>query len=302
MPDGDWMNFERNDGAVFRQATYLINELRARGLEACMLTTFVPEDGHVCECDVKELLRKELPLERISGGLCRYCGGYLKALDDWYGAGGTTDDLVVVSRYEPADRITEYVLGLPIHGNARPGRVRALRALSLHDRDGCDLLNVPLKTMQRITGARRPQDVPLILADLSRALEIEGGLELEKRDYMRDDHSIGEAWDWKVRPRIAVKREFRATERSMNLGRFKMQTTSPTVAERIKHVEEQLERQKRDIEELARQVGITFDDEAVTEAVERLLEDLDSFCGNSGMGVRVLTKPLHRSHPTDAHW
>jgi hypothetical protein len=215
MPDGDWKNFERNRGAVLRQSMYVLHELRELGVRAFMLTTPVPDGTTECECKTKDLLRDQLPFERVTDGkTCRYCGGYLKAIDDWYGAGGATDDLVVFIRETPTRKINEHVLGLPIHGNAKPGRARALRGLSLHDRDGLDLLNVPLKTLQKITAARRPKDVPEILDDLRGALEIEGSLEIVKREYPSHDLSVGVAWDWVERPTIRVKPEFRAVKES----------------------------------------------------------------------------------------
>jgi hypothetical protein len=233
IPDGDWTNFDRNHGAVFRQTMYVLTELRELDVRALMLTTPVPEGTSECRCKVKDLLARNLPFERVSEAkTCSYCFGYLKAFDDWYGADGATEDLVVFDREVPTGRINLHVFGLPIHGNAKPGRARALRGLSLHDRDGCDLLDVPLKTLQQIMGARRPQDVPVILEDLSDALEIDGKLEIEKRPYVREDFSVGEAWDWVERPRIRVKPEFRAGERSLTLGEFRNDLENPATMER----------------------------------------------------------------------
>jgi hypothetical protein len=158
VPDGDWTNFKRNRGAVFRQAMFVLTELRELETHAYMLTTPVPDGTEACECDVKDLLARDLPFRRISEDkTCCYCGGYLKAFDDWYGAGGATEDLLVLDREVPMGLIATHALGLPIHGLSKPGRARALRGLSLHDREGCDLLDGPLKTLQRIMGARRPR-------------------------------------------------------------------------------------------------------------------------------------------------
>jgi hypothetical protein len=221
VPDGDWTNFKRNRGAVFRQAMYVLTELGRFGVHAFMLTTPVPDGTSECECDVKDLLRRELPFVRISDEkICGYCGGYLKAFDDWFGAGGASEDLVVHNRELPLGQINVHVFGLPVHGNAKPGLARALCGLSLHDRDGCDLLNVPLKTLQRIMCARRPQDVPRALEDID-ALTINGSLEIEKRPFVRTDGSIGTAWDWERRPEITVRDQFRAIERTQPFGEFR---------------------------------------------------------------------------------
>jgi hypothetical protein len=52
-------------------------------------------------------------------------------------------------------------------------------------------------------------------------------------------------------------------------------TTAPTIAERLTRAEVELERQREICIEVARQVGITFDDAGVTDAVERFLEEFE---------------------------
>jgi hypothetical protein len=50
--------------------------------------------------------------------------------------------------------------------------------------------------MQKILGADKPHKAIDILRDLAAALEIDGTLEITKRDYIRDDGTPGTAWDW----------------------------------------------------------------------------------------------------------
>jgi hypothetical protein len=233
--DADWMDFPRNRGAVFRQAMYTQTLYRERGIEAYMVSPPVSGVGTKCRCDPKSLLAHNLAhngFERIFdpplggaklGGYCPYCGGYFKGHDEWYGAGGTTGDLFVTDRQPPYARISEFVLGLPLHKNAKPGRARALRGLSLHGWNqalGVNLLDVPLKTLQKIMNARRPQDVPAILKDLAGALEIPGSLEIEKREYLDDELKTRVVWDWVKRPRFHVKPEFQAQEQFITHSEF----------------------------------------------------------------------------------
>jgi len=117
----------------------------------------------------------------------------------------------------------DFILGLPIDRRKRPGRQRALGGLSLHGWNqalGVNLLDVPLKTLHKITGARRPQDVPAILEDVADALELSGSLEIEKREYLDDNLRTRVAWDWVRRPRIHVKPEFQAQERFIAHNEF----------------------------------------------------------------------------------
>jgi hypothetical protein len=76
-------------------------------------------------------------------------------------------------------------------------------------------------------GARRPQNVQEILEDLHGAVDVRGSLEIVKRHYRRDDGTPGEAWDWKKRPTITVRQEFRASERRLTLGEFKASEGEP---------------------------------------------------------------------------
>jgi hypothetical protein len=47
----------------------------------------------------------------------------------------------------------------------------------------------------------------------------------------------------------------------------------PTIAERISRLERECTRQRGEIDEVARQVGLRFDDEAVQEAVDEFLKE-----------------------------
>jgi hypothetical protein len=223
--DADWMDFARNRGAVFRQTMYVQTLYRERGIEAYMCAPPVSGLMRKCACDPKKLLAWGYPFVRIIDRFlcCCYCGGYSKGHDEWYGAGGTTGDLKVIDRQPPYALISQFVLGLPIHGLAKPGRARALRGLSLHgwvEALGCNLLDVPLKTLQKIMNARRPQDVPEILEDIADALEISGSLEIEKKHEYNDDFGKRIVWDWVKRPRIHVKPEFQAQERFTTHSEF----------------------------------------------------------------------------------
>jgi hypothetical protein len=279
VPDGDWAQFERNRGAVLRQTMYVVHELREIGVHVAMLTTPVPEGTKECGCDLKELLREGRSFERVAGdGTCNYCGGYLKAIDDWYGAGGTADDLIVFKHLTPFAAIAAHVLGLPIHGNAKAGRVRALRALSLHDQQHGDFysLDVPLKTLQKIMGARKPHDIPRILEDLTGALEIEGSIAIDnmkKRPYIReDDHSIGEAWDWKMRPTIRVRPEYKTLRQRHRFADWKECENDVTTAQ-YQEVRRHLSEQDKALAKILRSVNAielkvtTGDDSALIDHI-----------------------------------
>jgi hypothetical protein len=283
--DADWMDFERNRGAVFRQAMYMQTLYREGGIEAYMIAPSVSGTSQKCACEVKGLLARRLPSKRIftptrgeragHGGWCRYCGGYFKGHDEWYGAGGTTGDLRVHVRQPPYARISQFVLGLPIHRHAKPGRARALRGLSLHgwvEALGVNLLDVPLKTLQKIMGARRPQDVPAILEDVQGALGISGSLEIEKREYLDDDLKTRVAWDWVKRPRIHVKPEFQPQERFVTHSEFwrtrNMNTTMQLDPETKASIE-YLVRREREREEWERADDAARLESLLTQQVER---------------------------------
>jgi hypothetical protein len=139
----------------------------------------------------------------------------------------------VLDRTPPFAAIAAYVQSLPIHGNRKPRAAKALHRLSLHDRDGqeLDFLNVPLKTLQQIMGASRPQVVPDIIEDLGQAVAVEGSLEMDVRQYLRDDLTVGDAYDWVERPKIKVRDPFRTHERTMTLREFEEESSDVTTAQ-----------------------------------------------------------------------
>jgi hypothetical protein len=100
---------------------------------------------------------------------------------------------------------------------------------------GVNLLDVPLKTLEKIMGARRPRDVLAILEDLADALLISPApewLEIEEREWRDDDlKRRGVVLDWVKRPDIHVKPEFQAEERFISHNEFwrTRQVTTVTV-------------------------------------------------------------------------
>lgn len=209
-PDADWANFERNHGAVFRQATYVQTIFREQGVEAFILAPPCPEGAPECDCK---------PGEVGDDGLCARCGGYLKGFDDWYAAGGSTNDLVVLDRRAPEAEIAAFVGSLAISHQRKARTARALRGLSLHDLSDRDLLDVPLKTLQRIMALRKPKDVPEVLRDLTGALDVSGSLEVEKCLWWNEEKNrYYTVSDWTKRPLIVLREEFRASERTVRVG------------------------------------------------------------------------------------
>jgi hypothetical protein len=74
--------------------------------------------------------------------------------------------------------------------------------------------------------------------------------------------------------RRTIQRMRRVSPNSPKGEEKHMHTGTPTIAERITAAEVELERQKEITAEVARQVGLTFDDAGVTEAVERFLDEI----------------------------
>lgn len=208
-PDADWENLERNKGAVFRQAMYVQTHLRDEGVRTMILAPCGFFYDRECKCKPGKA--------QFDGLICIKCGGYLKGFDDYNAAGGTADYLWALDRREPWEHIFEFVYSLPIDPQRKNRTARALRGLSLHDR--YDLLDVPLKTMQRIMRARKPHDVPQIIAELQPALHVDGSLEIVKREFYDEKKERWfPVWDWLRRPTIHVREPFSAKE---EIGRLK---------------------------------------------------------------------------------
>jgi hypothetical protein len=225
VPDADWIDFTRNRGAVFRQAMYVRTVLRDEGIHAYIAAPPAPDGVGQCKCE---------PVgHTLNGTTCEKCGGYFKGVDDFLGAGGTIDNLRVLDREEPLAEIWAHVddeLDIPYQRRKRD--VAALIGLSLHDRDG--LLNVPLKTLQRIIGTWKPQLVSEILQELGDAVVIFGSLAISKQERKREDGTIAIVWDWDERPTIHVRDDLRAIETETRFAEFwqKRKENSVTTVDR----------------------------------------------------------------------
>jgi hypothetical protein len=276
-PDADWMDFDLNRGAVFRQAMYLRTVYREVGVDAHVVAPRVSPGQIQCKCKPVGLIA--VPAEGVEDGTtCYDCGGYLKGDDDYFGAGGKVENMSVLDREEPLDHIYAFVDGLPIPRQRKPRTRRVLCGLSLHDRDDYNLLNAPLKTFQKMTGARRPEDVCDILEDLRDALNVEGSLEIAKQEYVRDDATIAIAWDWIERPRIRVRDEFRATEQQPRFEDFWAQRSNMTLKQleaRVSRLESSNAQLESGVSQLREQVEY-IEGNSIVSGFENLLESEDA--------------------------
>jgi hypothetical protein len=207
VPDADW----RENDLVITQAMMARQHLRRRhGIDAYVAAPPVPENP-----------------ERDAGGKLKHNG-----VDDFLADGWTVEDLVVVNREVPADKIREWVrwqdAGMEVLRDSE-----VLQCLALHAGHGGRWLDGSLKErpgeLHRSFSAytsllgwsdyRRVKRAIEALADLpglesDRAITIEkGGLELAEPELKLG----GGEWywselDWEDRPRITVAPEFRAIE------------------------------------------------------------------------------------------
>jgi len=176
VPDADWFH----NPAVDRQAIYVREIIRGQGLQAHIAAP--PTDG-------------------LESGI--------KGVDDFLGVGGgVIDGLVVRGKEAPHDRIAAWGLTKPYSDSS----VKALRGLSLHA-DGEGRIYVPVGTLAKVVGTTNYSRVVPLLDRISDAIEIDGDLEIltveRTNPKTQKVHRISE---WKVRPRITVRPEFRAEE------------------------------------------------------------------------------------------
>jgi hypothetical protein len=165
------------------------------------------DDQRQCKCE---------PVGRTSNGAdCDLCGGYLKGIDDFLGAGGTIGDLLLTDREAPQSIDDWAWAGSWSRVERRRRAGYALEGLALHaNEEGSAYL--PLGTLARIMGVRK-RDVLATLEDLSNAIDVEGSLATEVEVW-----NGREILDWVERPTIFVKPEFRAIEKpdAVRLGGF----------------------------------------------------------------------------------
>lgn len=212
VPDADWYF----NPAVARQALYVRETIRSQGVQSFIAAPPVEDGQEPCKC----------PRPKIDqdGRYC-LCGGFLKGVDDFLGAGGVIDGLVVRDREAPLGVITEWAYGRPYSIQLR----RSLTGLSLHADDNGEI-SVPAGTLVRITETHRKDRLVGRLDRLAvaGAIEIHGSLELvttERPRILKGGQKIKgqkvRVVEWKDQPTIVVHREFRAIE----------PPTIPTIAE-----------------------------------------------------------------------
>ena len=210
IPDADWFS----NPLVERQALLLRSCIRRAGAaRAFIAAPPVWEEMHECKCN---------PCKWMASGVCLTCGGYLKGVDDWRGVYGDIDDLMVLGREAPF-WISAWTDCLNVRSDRRRRAMYALEGLSLHanyDPESKVPLgghSRPIGTLTRIMGGIRTRAVVDTLRDLSGALEIDGSLETEVKEWASVDHDTGQVrivrvLDWITRPTIVVKPAFRAED------------------------------------------------------------------------------------------
>ena len=212
VPDADWIS----NPQVELQAYYVRSCVRRSGLRAHIAAPPVQHGQEKCECS---------PGGRTSNGrTCDACGGFLKGVDDFLGAGGTIDGLIVSGREAPHDSIDSWKPDAT-ENLARVQRARrALTELSQHANDDGSLYT-PISTLARIEAIRK-RAVVETLDDLAGAIEVEGSLATDVKDWWYIDEATGEVHvarvlDWIERPTIVVRRDFRAVKNpDVTVGEF----------------------------------------------------------------------------------
>jgi hypothetical protein len=212
-PDADW----HFNPQVDRQALLVRSCLRSEGVQA--ETAAPPVEADLPECECK-------PVGRITTGTtCAHCGGYLKGIDDWLGAGGTIDDLTVRLREAPLDQIYAWahtVTGTGLRLDRIQRAVHALEGLSLHERGWDHDLEGPYVELSRPSLARimglgnRTRGLEATLDDLADTFTHTGRLDAETLVYKKGKPVT----DWIERPRISVRPQFRCEPDSKSLGEF----------------------------------------------------------------------------------
>jgi hypothetical protein len=125
-----------------------------------------------------------------------------KGVDDWLGRGGTLEGLVLHGREVP-EAVTQWIAWFTELRNMR--LQYALEGLSLHADDAGRHLR-SLGALARIMGMQK-RDVPRALEDLNEAVVVHGSTETEVKIW-----NGVKIMEWKERPIMEVREEFRATE------------------------------------------------------------------------------------------
>ena len=212
VPDADWID----NLDVDRQALLVRSCIRRAGMPAYIAAPPVQVGLSQCKCE---------PVGRTSNGrMCEDCGGYFKGVDDFLGAGGTVDDLIVHGREAPVDRIDRW--DAPhLRLDRLQGDRWALKGLSHHAKpDGH--IDASVDTLARIMDFKKKPRAVQALEDLDGTIDIEGSLatKVEKWKYIDDDTGeihVVPVLDWIERPTISVRPEYRAKETpDVRLGEF----------------------------------------------------------------------------------
>lgn len=208
VPDADWIE----NPLVDQQALFVRTLLRWEGvLDSFIAAAPVASGQHKCECKPVGLVVDELK--------CVNCGGFLKGVDDWLGAGGSIEGMQIRGRESQVQRL--YATGndsfLSLDRRRRRRAWRALDGISLHAHDG--VLNAPLRSLQKVMGISRRRVVADVLHDLVEvgAVTVDRPLDM----YLKRDLPGSPHWEWIVgdgpseRPTISVADRFQAVEASV---------------------------------------------------------------------------------------
>jgi hypothetical protein len=148
--------------------------------------------------------------------------GPLKGVDDFLGAGGDLNDLIVVSHDPPAEHIEEWVAS---HSRRRDQARRnewLVFSLSMFTGPSGEL-KAPLQSVAKVIGMKKVRAWRSIW-DLERlgAVEVTGRLDV-KQNYLgshwdrEQQRRIG-GWEWASRPTITLIRGLRSTQVRQRLG------------------------------------------------------------------------------------
>jgi hypothetical protein len=213
VPDADWFL----KPAVDRQALFVRSVIRNAGLPAEIVAPPVFQGQKQCECKPVDLTR--------DGRSCSLCGGFLKGVDDYLGAGGTIDGLIVRGKEAPLGQIARWgrtlVAGLRSDRAARAAR--AIEQLSLHADKAGRFHQPSIWTLARIVKQPRKERLVQTIKDLSDVVSVvDGSLEIAPVEY-QSGYQKGQpilnqfgrpVLDWVAPPTLEIKLEFRAAEAS----------------------------------------------------------------------------------------
>jgi hypothetical protein len=221
VPDADWRDWKKNEGAVIKQARFLQTTLKYHGLKAVVAAP--PED-------VYRHNRK------------------IKGVDDFLGSlhGGNLDDLEVVEHILPMDRIENLVMDLHYGHKDKPRTdaiardIAVLVALVSHSLGG--KIQAPFSTLARIVGLQgRAPKWPVLLRslladpdelkketdkaadrvkDAIKSLKSLSIVEVDEDHLALEINYYSYMMDWLKRPTITIAEEFRGEIRKTRLGSY----------------------------------------------------------------------------------